>query len=248
MPFSFELALRGSGDLRFQPAGMETRVELESPWPAPGFTGAFLPGERRIGETGFTASWKVPYYGRDYPQVWRDTDVEASALERSAFKVSLVLPANAYQQTERSVKYAALFIALTFATFFLLELLSPARLHAVQYLLVGFALCLFYVLLLALAEHLGFAPAYAVAAAATVGLIAAYCRSILGGLRWAGVMLACLTALYGYLFVVLRLEDYALLLGALGLFAVLALVMRLTRDLDWFTLQFHSREPPTPRT
>jgi inner membrane protein len=238
VPFSFELALRGSGDLHFQPAGEQTRVEIASPWPDPGFTGAFLPGERRIDEAGFTAAWKVPYYGREYPQLWRDGAVEANALARSAFGVSLVLPADAYQQTERSVKYAVLFIGLTFATFFLLELLSPARLHAVQYLLVGFALCLFYVLLLALAEHLGFAPAYAVAATATVGLVAAYSRSILAGGRWAALVLACLAALYGYLFVVLRLEDYALLLGAMGLFVVLALVMRLTRHLDWFALRF----------
>lgn len=245
VPFSFDLVLRGSGDLRFLPAGEETRVEMASPWPSPGFTGAFLPAERDIGPDGFTAAWRVPYFGRDYGQLWTDAQVDAARLAGSTFGVSLVLPADAYQQTERSVKYAVLFILLTFGTFFLLELLSPDRLHPMQYLLVGFALCVFYVLLLALGEHLGFALAYAVAAAATVGLIAAYSRSLFGGRRWTAVA-AALAVLYGYLFVLLRLEDYSLLLGALGLFAALALAMRLTRRLDWYSLTF--RDPQRGET
>jgi inner membrane protein len=241
VPFSFELVLRGSGDLRFLPAGEETRVEMSSPWRSPGFTGAFLPADREIGPDGFTAAWRVPYFGRDYGQTWTDAEVDTAQLAGSTFGVSLVLPADAYQQTERSVKYAVLFILLTFGTFFLLELLSPDRLHPVQYLLVGFALCVFYVLLLALGEHLGFAVSYAVAAAATVALIAAYSRSLFGARRWAAVVAAALAALYGYLFVLLRLEDFSLLLGALGLFAALALLMLLTRRLDWYSLTF--RDP-----
>lgn len=243
VPFSFELVLRGSGDLRFLPAGEETRVAIASPWRSPGFGGAFLPAEREIGPDGFTASWRVPYFGRAYGQTWTGDAVTAGDLHGSAFGVSLVLPADAYQQTERSVKYAVLFILLTFGTFFLLELLSPERLHAMQYLLVGFALCVFYVLLLALGEHLGFATAYAAAAAATALLIAGYSWSILASRRWAAVVLAALSGLYGYLYVLLRLEDFSLLLGALGLFAAIGLLMRLTRHLDWYTLTFRGRGP-----
>lgn len=243
VPFSFELLLRGSGDLHFLPAGEETRVDLSSPWTSPGFGGAFLPAEREIGAEGFTAAWSVPYFGRSYGQSWSDQAVAVDQLANSAFGVSLVLPADAYQQTERAVKYAVLFILLTFGTFFLLELLSPGRLHAMHYLLVGFALCVFYVLLLALGEHLGFTPAYALAAAATAGLIAGYSRSILGSRGRAAVVLAALAALYGFLYVLLRLEDYALLLGAVGLFVALATLMVLTRHLDWRSLTFRPRGP-----
>ncbi len=150
-------------------------------------------------------------------------------------------PADPYQQTERAVKYAVLFILLTFTTVFVLELLSPVRLHPMQYLLVGAALCLFYLLLLALAEHLGMGRAYTVAAAATVGLITLYTRAVLAGWRRAVAVGGVLAILYGWLYTVLRAEDYALLLGALGLFATLAVVMFLTRRLDWTTLRF--RQP-----
>ena len=242
VPFSFELVLRGSGNLSFLPAGEETRVEMSSPWPSPGFGGAFLPAEREIGPDGFTASWRVPYFGRDYGQTWSDQEVVYGQLYGSAFGVSLVLPADAYQQTERSVKYAVLFILLTFGTLFLLELASPRRLHAMHYLLVGFALCVFYVLLLALGEHLGFTAAYVLAAAATAGLIAGYSRSILASRGGAAVVLGALAGLYAFLYVLLRLEDYALLLGAAGLFAALAVLMRFTRHLDWSSLTFRPPE------
>jgi inner membrane protein len=162
-------------------------------------------------------------------------------LTEASFGVSLVRPADPYQQTERAVKYAVLFILLTFTTVFLLELMSPVRLHPVHYLLVGSSLCLFYLLLLALAEHVGIGVAYGIATAATVGTVGLYARSVLAGRGRAAVVSGALVALYGWLFTVLRAEDYALLLGALGLFATLAAVMFLTRRLDWATLRF--REP-----
>ena len=238
IPFSFELVLRGSDQLLFVPSGAETHVELASPWASPSFVGAFLPDRRQVSDTGFSASWQVPLFGRSFPSQWSGNPELAGAFESSAFGVGLLLPVDAYQQSERAVKYAVLFIVLTFGTFFLLELLSPVRLHAVQYLLVGFAQTLFYVLLLALSEHLGFGRAYALAAAATVGLIASYSRSILASRRRALVVLGCLGLLFGYLYVLLQLEDYALLVGASGLFVALAVTMLATRHLDWFTLRF----------
>jgi inner membrane protein len=248
LPFTVDLALRGSDALRLLPLGESTRVELTSTWPDPGFVGAPLPQERRVAGAGFTAIWDVPYFARAFPQQWRDGASDlgliAGQMSASSFGVSLVTPADPYQQTERAVKYAVLFILLTFTTVFLLELLSPVRLHPVHYLLVGSALCLFYLLLLALAEHLGITVAYAVATAATVAVVGLYARAVLAATGRAVVLSGALVALYGWLFTVLRAEDYALLLGALGLFATLATVMYLTRRLDWSTLRFRDREGP----
>lgn len=222
-------------------------MELEAPWPDPGFDGAYLLQKRTISEEGFSASWSVPYFGRGFPRSWRSDIARnqntGNAAHASGFGVTLVRPANQYQQTERSVKHAILFIFLTFTTLFLLELLSPVRLHPMHYLLVGFALCLFYLVLLALAEHTGFLVAYLAAAAAIVSLIALYVRSVLRSWRRAAPLAGTLAVLYGYLYGLLRVEDYSLLMGAAGMFTILALVTFLTRKLDWWTLsyQLHDR-------
>jgi len=237
-PFAFDVVLDGSRSLKFLPLGQQTTVHLSSPWPDPSFVGAWLPESRQVGEKGFDASWSVPYFGRSYPQQWRS--VEAStvapqdALDSSAFGVDLFLPVDAYQKTERSVKYGLLFLLLTFLTFFLYEVFNPFSLHPLQYLLVGSALCLFYLLLLSISEHATFGIAYAVASAATVGLIGGYSAAILRGRLRALGTAGALAALYGYLYVLLQAEDYALLLGSVGLFAILALVMYVTRRIDWY--------------
>jgi inner membrane protein len=245
LPFSLALSLRGSEALHLLPLGDETMAEIASPWPHPGFVGTPLPRHRQVAGQGFDASWSVPYFGRGLPQRWRGDQIGperlAGLLAEAQLGVSLVRPADPYQQTERAVKYAVLFILLTFTTVFVLELLSPVRLHPMQYLLVGAALCLFYLLLLALGEHLGLGSAYAVATAATVVLVTLYTRAVLAGWARALAVGGVLSSLYGWLYTVLRLEDLALLTGALGLFAVLALLMFLTRRLDWATLRF--RQP-----
>jgi inner membrane protein len=151
----------------------------------------------------------------------------------SAFGVDLLLPVDAYQKTERSIKYGVLFLLLTFLTFFLYEVFNPFSLHPIQYLLVGAALCLFYLLLLSISEHVPFGVAYLVAATATVLLIGGYSIAILRGALRALLMTVVLGTLYGYLYVLLQLEDYALLLGSIGLFVILSLVMYLTRRIDW---------------
>lgn len=244
VPFRFELVLRGSGDLQFFPAGEETQVELASTWPSPSFGGAFLPAARQVSPQGFTASWKVPFLARGVPQQWAGQQIEQGQLAAGLFGVNLFLPADSYHKTERSVKYAVLFIVLTCLTFFLIELVSPVRLHAVHYLLVGCGLALFYLLLLALSEHLGFGRAYLLAAAACSGLITAYARAILASTRWATALFALLAGLYGYLYGLLRAEDTSLLMGSVGLFVVLALVMFLTRRLDWRRLEFRREAKP----
>jgi inner membrane protein len=236
--FAFDLAVNGSEELSFLPLAKETTVALKSNWPSPSFCGEFLPAKRTVrAAAGFDALWNVSWFGRGYPQQWRTSEAKeqapAAALNASAFGVQLFQPVDSYQMTERSTKYAALFLVLTFLTFFLYEQFNPFSLHPVQYLLVGFALCLFYLLLLSISEHAPFGLAYLTAAAATVLLIGGYSAAILHGASRALLMTFVLGMLYGYLYVLLQLEDYSLLLGSLGLFLILALVMYLTRRIDW---------------
>lgn len=237
-PFRFDLEARGSRELRFFPAAKETQVHVASSWRWPRFVGFSLPATRTLTQAGFEADWKVPYFGRSTPQQWHQDTLGPEEVLPLTFGVDLFIPADGVQQTERAAKYALLVILLTLTTCFILELLGPVRLHPMHYLLVGAALVVFYVLLLALAEHLGFAPAYLIAGLASIGLISAYARSIYDSLAAGGKLFLCLVALYGFIFVLLRAEDYALLLGSIALFLALALVMRVTRRLDWSSLTF----------
>ena len=241
LAFDVTIETNGTRELRFLPAGNETFIAMRSSWPHPSFVGAPLPHQRSISNQGFTADWNIPYYGRSFPTSWSVNTVNReqlkAATEASAFGVALLRPVDIYQQAERAVKYAALFIVLTFVIAFLWEIIHGAPVHPVQYIFIGFALCVFYLLLLALSEHIGFDVAYVVAAAANVALIAWYWSWVIrGGPRHGVLMAGALTALYGYLYLLLRQEDHALLGGALGLFVMLALVMYLTRRIDWYTL------------
>ncbi|HEX2223734.1 MAG TPA: cell envelope integrity protein CreD [Thermoanaerobaculia bacterium] len=248
--FRFDLSLDGSGQLSFLPFGKQTTVTLRSSWRAPSFIGAFLPETRKVGTDGFQAVWNVAYFGRSYPQQWRSPDTEQVApqyaLQASTFGVDLYLPVDVYQKSERSVKYGLLFLVLTFLTFFLYEVFSPFSLHPVQYLLVGAALCLFYLLLLSISEHVPFGTAYAVASAATIALIGGYSLAILRGKLRALAMSGVLALLYGYLYVLLQSEDFALLLGSIGLFLILGLVMFVTREIDWYGTRPEPLSPTSP--
>jgi inner membrane protein len=236
--FELTVVASGSGSLSFLPLGRETGVAMTSTWRDPSFGGAFLPASHDVGRDGFTARWSIPFFGRSYPQVWTaaaeiDQPLRRAILE-SASGVELLVPVDFYQLTSRCTKYASLFIGLTFAVFFLFELLGGLRIHPVQYLMVGFAMALFYLLLLAIAEHLGFDGAYLLASVATVALIAGYCATVLGTRSRAGLLAGALAGLYGLLYVLVQLQTYALLVGSIGLFAVLAVAMYLTRDVDWY--------------
>jgi inner membrane protein len=234
--FSLDLTLNGSDALTVVPVGRQTTVRLSSPWKDPGFTGAFLPVQRRIDGNGFDATWQVSYYGRDFPQQWTDRPnapaPAAATFEAAAFGVNLVHTITAYRTIERAIKYGVLFLSLVFATFFLFETVSGVRLSALNYLLVGAALCLFYLGLLALSEFIGFTAAYAGAAAASVLLIGAYGWSVLHRASRSLLVCAMLGGVYGYLYFVLQMEDFALLAGTAALFALLAAVMYATRRSD----------------
>jgi len=230
LEFSTTMRLKGSGDLLFVPVGKNSSVQMSSSWSNPSFIGNYLPDLRTVQDSGFVADWKILYLNRNYPQQWKGRIYD---LNPSSFGVSLILPVDSYQQTTRSVKYAILCILLTFTAFFLIELIYSRTIHSLQYLLVGIALCIFYTLLLSFAEYIGFNAAYGVASLATISLIAWYVRSIL---RSAGMSLfigALLALLYGFIFTLIQLQDYALLLGSVGLFITLAVVMYFSRKIKW---------------
>jgi inner membrane protein len=245
--FSFELVLGGTGLLEFLPLGDETRVEVTSSWPSPSFIGAFLPSERTVDSSGFTAEWRVLDLGRGYPPRWRRSDAPPTTIESSAFGAALITPVGIHETATRATKYGVLILGLTFVAYFLFELFAPLRLHALQYLLIGLANCVFYLLLLALAEHVGFGPAYLASAVAATTLITSYSGAALRSLRRAAPIGGLLTTLYAYLYVTLRAEDYALLFGALGVFATLAVLMYLTRRIDWFDVTFARPPDREPR-
>lgn len=241
IPFELTLEINGTRELRFVPDAEETTVAIAAAWPHPSFVGKALPDTRQISASGFTAHWRVQDFGRSFPARWVSADMNRDQLPlqaaESAFGLALVQPVDIYQQAERAVKYAALFVVLTFLVFFLWEVFHASLLHPMQYAFVGFALCVFYLLLVSLSEHIGFDVAYVLSAGVTTILIAGYARSVLGGSRPGISVFAALAALYGFLYLLLRLEDYALLAGSVGLFLILALVMYITRRMNWYDLK-----------
>lgn len=247
----FELELVGTESLSVVPVGGDTQVQLTSNWPHPSFGGQFLPVERKVTDEGFDASWRVSALASTAQQdVTRSNDKEdkdrssaACAVDdenavstgcTEAFGVAFVDPSNTYALSDRATKYGMLFIGLTFLAVGLFEFMKSLRVHPIQYLLVGAAMSLFFLLLVSLSEHMPFEQAYAIASAACVLLLTYYASHMLG--RWSrGLPFgAGIAALYGMLFVLLRMEQTALLVGAVALFVVLAAVMMLTRHIDWY--------------
>ena len=231
--FDIAIELMGSNTISFVPFSRNTRVALTSNWSHPSFSGAWLPTQRAVDDDGFTAEWDVPFLGRDYPQEWTGNHDPYDLVLESRFGVDLISPVDHYRMSERSTKYAPLFLSLTFGLLWLFDTLVGLRVHPIQYLLVGAAMCMFYLLELSLSEHIGFIGAYAVAASSVAVLIAAYTTAVLRSAGRGVRMGAALGGLYSYLLALLTLERYALLAGSLGLFLVLAAVMYLTRWVDW---------------
>lgn len=225
--FSFDLRLDGNDELLFVPVGKTTQVELTSSWDAPSFSGAFLPDERTVTDDGFTASWQVLDLNRPFGQSWRDEEVH---LLDSAFGLSLYPPVDQYRKTQRSTRYGFLLVGLTLLAFFLIELRMGLRAHPFQYILMGLDLCLFFLMLLSLGEHLPFNSAYILSGVATIGLAALYAGTIYRSRNVGMLTAGILVILYTFIFLLLQLQDYALLAGSIGLFLLLALTMYLTRN------------------
>ncbi|HTO03924.1 MAG TPA: cell envelope integrity protein CreD [Opitutus sp.] len=248
--FALEISLQGSERLEIVPVGKVTTAQLQSAWPDPSFIGASLPMRREIGAAGFDAEWQTSHFSRGFPQSWSDRVTEIggmlSKMKASSFGVKFAQPVESYSMVERSLKYAVLFFVLIFTVFFLFETTAGLRIHPFQYALVGAALCLFFIAFLALSEFWPTGRAYGAAAAACTGMIALYAWSFLKT-GWRTLIIGSgLAATYGYLYFVLKSQDYALLAGTAALFAVLALLMYFTRRINWFALDGTRRAQTAP--
>ncbi len=233
--FDVAFKLRGSQAFQMLAMGEQTTVRLQSGWPHPRFFGHFLPLTHDISTDGFTAEWDVTAFATNaLEKLQRCAERECIELNQSAFGVDFIQPVDVYTQSERAVKYGILFIVLTFAAFFLIEVMARMRMHVIQYGLVGCALAMFYLLLLSLAEHMPFIWAYLIANLGCAGLLGIYLTTALQSTAKGWGYAASVSALYWMLFAILRSEDFALLMGCLLLFAALAVIMLLTRKVDWY--------------
>lgn len=251
--FDFNVVLNGSRDVLFSPIGKTTELKLASSWLDPSFQGAFLPEDYSLTENGFEANWKILELNRNFPQSFLGgvnvsqnintqferyektyTAISVGSFRESDFGVRLIVQADEYQKTVRALKYAIMLISLTFLVLFFFEALNKVQVHPMQYILIGLALSCFYILLLSIAEHLGFDLAYLISVLATVGLISFYSKSVLG--KWRDVMLESLIIVfvYSFIYVILQLKDYSLLVGSVGLFVILAIIMYVSGKIDWY--------------
>lgn len=231
LPFHCEFNLNGSSSINYIPVGKSSSVHVSGSWKSPGYTGNFTPGHT-LDEQGFDATWNILRFNRNIPEAWVDHQIRT--FHDSTFGVNLVDTVDHYQQNMRSAKYAVMFIALTFVVFFFVEILTRKKIHPIQYLLVGTALILFYTLLLSISERLNFGMAYLIAGSATIGLVTVYTQSIFRNLKQTGILTFVLCLLYLFLYIVLQLEEIALLIGSIGLFIILAVIMFFSRKVNWY--------------
>ena len=230
--FDLAMEMNGSQSLRFVPIGKLTTTKMTSDWPAPSFSGEFLPDDesKKIGPDGFEADWKILEINRQFGQQFFDHLPDLSSF---AYGTDLIVPIDDYQKTERASKYGLMVIGLTLFVFLLIQLISKIGIHPFQYLMIGLALVMFYTLLISITEHQNFLKAYVVSGAAVVGLISLYSISILRSMKFTLLVLLSMSALYAFIFVIIQLENYALLVGSVGLFIILAIIMFATRKIDW---------------
>lgn len=234
LDFNFDLDLRGSDELSFLHLGKSTTVKLEGNWSNPSFTGRYLPDNRQVTDAGFTATWKMPYFNRPYAQQWTAVnsimDVKTSD---ASFGVKFILPVDQYQKTMRSAKYAILIILLTFISLFFTEIIQKRKVHFLQYLLIGAAMTVYYTLLLSFSEQMGFTAAYLIASIATIALNGFFIAAVLKSKKPTMVFAAILSVFYSFIYVIIQLQDLALLFGSVGLFLIIAVMMFLSARIDW---------------
>lgn len=228
--FSGEMILKGSKDFSIIPLGKTTNLFMTGNWPSPSFQGEFLPESRKITEAGFESNWSILHFNRPFGQEFEGYFPD---LSHSAFGLSLVNPVDQYQQSTRTSKYAILIITLSFLALYLMELFTKSQIHPIQYTLIGFALILYYTLLIALSEHLGFSVAYGIASCATVSLLGLYSRSIFSNWKEAGIFSSVLSVFYLFIFIIVKQQDFALLIGSIGLFISLAATMFISRKINF---------------
>jgi inner membrane protein len=236
MPFDFDLDLKGSQQLSFLHTGKTTDVEVTGNWPTPSFDGRYLPDYRKVDQHGFTARWRMLYFNRPFAQQWAANDTVLSKMQteqNAVFGVKLKLPVDQYQKSMRTSKYGILIILLTFISLFLTELISKQRIHAFNYILIGAAMIIYYTLLLSFSEQVGFNLAYLIASVATITLVSVFIASLLKNRLVALLFAAILGIFYVFIYVIIQLEDLALLIGSIALFIIISALMYFSRKINW---------------
>lgn len=239
--FSINLQLNGSQRLFVAPMGKDSSIAIASDWPDPSFQGYKLPTTRTISKEGFNAEWNISHISRNYPQQWLEQNFNKNNLTQSLVGVDFISPVDNYRMTDRSIKYVVLFLLLTFSVIWLIEVIARVRVHLLQYLFIGLGMCLFYLLLLAFSEHIGFAWAYVVASIAVVLTTTGYSKAVLKTGKRAGIIGGGTTVLYIYLYTLLQEQNYSLLFGSVGVFLILASIMYITRNIDWYQIRAGSK-------
>ena len=238
--FNYNLDLKGSNDLNFLHTAKTTDVEMSGNWPSPVYNGRNLPDSREITKQAFKAKWHLLYYNRPFPQQWVD-DVyrlrNSKALAQATSGVKMQVAVDEYHKITRTTKYATLIILLTFVSLFLTELIRKQSIHNFNYILIGAAMIVYYTLLLSFAEKIGFGLAYLIASVSTISLISVFTGSLLGSAKPAAMFAAILTTFYGFIYIMIQLEDYALLVGSIALFVIVAIIMYFSRKINWDTHQ-----------
>lgn len=236
IPFSFNLDLKGSQSLNFVHIGKTTQVEVSGNWPSPKFDGRYLPESRHIDNKGFNAKWRMLYYNRPFPQQWAANDTLLNSIKTNKdalFGVELHIQVDEYQKTMRTSKYAILIILLTFVSLFLTEVIQKRPIHIFNYTLIGAAMIVFYTLLLSFSEQVGYNVAYLISAVATIGLIAWFTASLLSNNKAALFFTFILSIFYGFIFIIIQLEDLSLLVGSIALFIIVSVLMYFSRKISW---------------
>jgi inner membrane protein len=234
--FGYKLDLKGSDELSFLQLGKTTEVEATGNWNSPSFDGRYLPDTRTIDEKGFSARWKILYYNRPFPQQWIGDDTLLRDVKKrhdETFGVKLRIPVDQYQKTMRTSKYALLIITLTFISLFLTEVIRKQRVHMFNYILIGSSMIVYYALLLSFSEQTGFDLAYIIASVATVTLIGSFIASLLKNKKAAILLSFILSIFYAFIFVIIQLEDLALIFGSVALFITTAVLMYFSRKINW---------------
>ncbi len=229
--FSIQMSLKGSERLYFLPMGKSTSIQTEGQWPSPSFEGKFLPESRTIHDSGFTATWKVLSFNRPFAPQWIDKE---QSLAGSEFGVRLLIPADQYQKSTRTAKYGQLIILLAFTVLFLLEVTTKIRIHPFQYILIGAALIIYYTLLLSISEQVGYNTAYMIASIATTVLVTLYASSFLKQKSIIALFSGLMVCFYIFIFIIIQAEDFSLLIGSIGLFMIIGLLMYFSRNINWY--------------
>lgn len=259
-PFKIKYELKGSKSFNFLPLANQVKLEMNGGWGNPSFNGGYLPDDRTVDDSSFSATWNIPSFGRKLPQQWvgsnqvynfmdvslvdehidyqtemhSGTNTNLISSDQDMVQINFLPEVNNYQKTTRVAKYGVLIIVLTFASLFFTEIIKKRRIHLIQYLLIGAAMVLFYSLLLAISEHLGFNIAYFLAAVATILLISTFIKMIIKD-RKTALLFACILGLfYSFIFVLMQLRDYSLIVGTIGIFIILAILMRFSTKIDWY--------------